>query len=329
MGITRSKEIELIYNWDTTLQEMRYTINGITYTDDIGKFDDIDISLIDEREKKWYHVPKIKLGNSVDVKITLNHWRYLNDRQEINLGRFYIDSFELSPPLVTFKGVSFPVDSDFKHKKRSEVIKRSTLKNIAGNIAQSYKVKLVYNAPDIPLSNIERKRQTDSEFLMSLCKDYGLKIKLYRDKLIIFDLPRYYEKAPTCTLKAINIAPNWKYKQQTQGTYTACEYEYTAEKKKNVKIRLGKGKRCLHLSGKAENSEDAKRKAIGQVIEENLKAYSLTFSTIANKKIFAGATIKIKGLGLPDGKWLVSRVTHNLRSEAYTYNVECVKVVGI
>lgn len=327
MGVARSKSINLIYNWDKAFQDMKYFISNISYVDDIDKLDDIEFSLIDEKRKKWFNLPKIKKGNSIDVEITLKNWRYENDNQKIKLGKFYIDSFELKPPLVIFKGLSFPVDSDFKHKKRNEVIKKTTLKEVAGKIAKRYGVKLVYNAPAIVLLNTERKNQTDSEFLLSLCKEYGMKIKLYSKKLIIFDIQEYYKRKPTCTLKGIDLAPNWKYKETTQGVYTACEYEFTSDKKKNIKVKIGKGNRCLYIAGKANNAEDAKRKALSQVIEANLKAYSLMFSTLANKRIFAGATIKIKGLGLPDGKWLVKRVTHNLGSEAYTYNVECVKVV--
>ena len=329
MGVARSKSINLIYNWSSAFQDMKYSINEVRYTDDMDKLDDIEFSLIDEKQKKWFNLKKINLGNSIDIEILLTNWRYTNDTQKIKLGKFYIDSFELKHPLVTFKGVSFPVESNFKHKKRNETLKKTTLKSIASKIAKRYSVKLVYDAADITLFNIERKNQTDSEFLLSLCKEYGLKIKLYSKKLIIFDLQKYYAKKALCTLKPIDISPGWRYKEGTQGTYTACEFEFTTKKNKHQKVRIGKGKRCLYISGSAYNTEDAKKKALSQVLDANLKAYNLSFSTLANKKIFAGATVKIKGFGLPDGKWLIKRVTHTLSANAYTYNVECVKVVGV
>lgn len=318
----RSKYINMRYDWHTTFQDMKYFINRITYVDDIDKADDIEVTLIDEKRKKWFNIPKIKLGNTLTVTVHLRNWLRTNDTQKIPLGKFYVDSFSLENPLVVFKGVSLPVDSDFKTRKRNEVIKKSTLKAVAGEIASKYKLKLIYHADTINLKNIERQKQSDSEFLSSLCNDYGLKMKIFSNRLIIFDIGKYAKKKHTTTLKEINVH-NIKFTQSVQGTYTACEFVAIGDNNKPIKVKVGKGKRCLHIEGKAYSVADAKAQAKNRMLAENLKEKTLSFTTIANSKIFAGCNIKIKGLGLMDGKWFVTRVVHELSTDAYVYNVQC------
>lgn len=57
---------------------------------------------------------------------------------------------------------------------------------------------------------MEQKDQADSSFLLSLCEKYGLGMKTYNHKAVIFDIVMYEKKDSVLTMDESDMSA-WSY----------------------------------------------------------------------------------------------------------------------
>lgn len=302
---------------------------GFTYIDPAtGESDSVSITLtnIDMRwANKWMPSRRDKLT----AKIITNSWTKDGHRKAVNCGRFCIDDVSISGPALTctIGGVSVPEGNAFRSTARNKTWKKVTLKEMARRIAIRYHMKLSYIGINIKLEAIEQSNESDCSFLNKVCSDYGMAIKVYAGKIIIYDKGVFESRKPVVTLKASELQ-DWNYNATLVGTYTGARIKYTAgSNNKELVCRVGSGRRILSINEKVDNLADARLKACGKVNAENEKAVTLTASIMANPKIAAGCTVKVAGLKKIDGKYFVDKVTHNIGAgSAYTMDLEMHKV---
>lgn len=61
-----------------------------------------------------------------------------------------------------------------------------------------------------------------------LCEDYGLYIKVYFGKIIIYDIDRYESKKAVATYHINDFGDGWSYNTTLTGTYTGATIKYTS-----------------------------------------------------------------------------------------------------
>ena len=193
-------------------------------------------------------------------------------------------------------------------------------------------MKLEYLGDTIKLGTIEQSSEADSSFLKRLCEDYGMAIKIYCGKIILYDKGQFEARKAIATLKESDLL-DWSYNSTLIGTYTGAQIKYTSGKNsKELKCVVGAGKRILNITEKVESLQEARLKACAKVNAENEKAVTMRVTIQANNKIAAGSTIKIKGFYQLSGKYFVDKVTHNIEAEgAYTMDLElhkCQEQIG-
>lgn len=90
------------------------------------------------------------------------------------------------------------------------------MKLIAQDIASGAGMELVYDAEDNPtLDRAEQTEQSDLSFLMQLCEDQGMALKICRNQIVIFDESKYEETAPVLAL----VKPGTAYLPEEGMTY--------------------------------------------------------------------------------------------------------------
>ena len=75
--------------------------------------------------------------------------------------------------------------------KRSQTWESVTICQVAGEIASRYGLECVYDADEITIKRMEQNKRPDSEFLKELCSRYGLILKIYNRRLIVFSYENY------------------------------------------------------------------------------------------------------------------------------------------
>lgn len=302
-------------------------VKSFTYTDVYGDTSDSFSAEFDDKALKYMDGWMPKKGNKFTASVLLSDWLKDGENKKIKFGKFILDDFSLSgrPLSCTISAVSMPSSSAFSTKQRTKTWKKITIQQIAKKIAKRYKLALVYDAEKITIKSIEQKDETDSSFLNSLCKDYGIAMKIFNSKLVIYSEAKYEKKKAAFSVSEKEML-SWTYNDTVAGTYTGAKYSYQDPKSnKTIKVQVGKGSRWLTAQGEAGSKADAQKKAYAAVNNSNKDMTTIKFEIMANPKMIATACIKITGLQNINGKYFVTKVTHNIGTK-YTMSVEARKV---
>ena len=297
-----------------------------------GESDTVKITL-QNITMKWLSSWYPKKGDKIKGNLIFQNWSKAGSKYTLPLGIFVLDeiSYKGGPLEASFAGLSAPASSSFRTRARTKTWKKITIRQIAKRICARYKLKLVYSAKKIQLGSVEQSNSDDSAFLYDLCEKYGLGMKAFAGKIVIFDKGRYERKKPVATLsRASFVADDWEFQDTLTGTYTGAEFTYKSntKKKKTYKGYIGlkkkgaKGNRTLKITEQMSSLKDGKRKAAAQVNKANEQAVTLSGTIYPNPKIIATSTVKVTGMGKASGKYYVDKVTYNMTARGIEQKVE-------
>lgn len=278
-----------------------------------GSSDSISLDLSD-RDRHWIGGWFPRKGDALKPVIVLHNWDKENDETKRSCGKFIIDdfSFKGGPPIrLTIDALALPSTSGFKATERTYTYENSTIKEIGEQIAKRAGLKLVYDAPLRAIETVSQDKQTDCSFLNDLVVKYGLALKIYNDRLVIFDEAVYESKAPVVTLRESDFEPGWSWNTKLTGTYTGVKYQYTHTKKdKTFTVNAGSGERILICDDEANNQTEATIIALAKFNNANkgTTTMKITMRT-PGKNIISSNCVQIEGLGNLDGKYYVDEAT--------------------
>ena len=168
----------------------------------------------------------------------------------------------------------------------------------------------------LPIEKVEQSEKDDCSFYNELVKLYGFAMKIYKNKIVVFNEATYEKKKSVATLTEQNIEPNWSWNTKLCRTYTGAKYEYTNnDKNQTIKVEVGGGNRILKVTDAASNASEAERITLAKINEANKGDTTMSVTmTRANRKIIATSCVTIKGFGKLDGKYYVEKVTWDIGS---------------
>jgi len=304
---------------------MQEYTEGFTYTDPAsGESDTISITL-DNAGMEWAEGWMPQKGDIITADIVLRNWDAAGGIRTFQCGKFCLDDLTYKGPVLTCEigGVSVPEGNAFRSTARSRTWKDATLKELGAEVAGRYGLAYEYAGDVVKLGTVEQDNEPDSTFLNRLCQDYGIAVKVYYGKLIIYDRGAAEAAEESAVLHAQDLQ-DWSWNTTLAGTYTGAEIRYTSgEDDKEYSCTVGGGKRMLTLNERVESLQEAQVKACARVNEENEKAETMRCTIMADPAVCAGCTVRIEGLPQINGKYFVDRVTHNLSAgSAYTMDLE-------
>lgn len=300
---------------------------AFNYTDIAsGKSDSVSITMHDIGNE-WIGTNMPKRGASLGAAVVLTNWNS-EGTQKFNCGTFILDdiSFSGRPLSCVLGGVSVPAMDDFKSKPKTKTWEKTTIQNIASEIASAAGVDLVYDAGAVQIAELEQSRQTDSAFLYSLCDKYGLAMKVFNHKIVIFDFIKYEGSGAVLKLHEKDLL-SWSYNTTIDGTYTGVDLNYTdPDNEKAINVTMGSGGRMYSLNTQASSRYDAELQAAAKVNAANRSVETMTISIRANVSIVASQCVEITGLGKASGKYFVDEIKHSIGSSGYKMNLTMHKV---
>ena len=124
--------------------------------------------------------------------------------------------------------MSVPADGAFRETERTKTWEKVTVQEIGKEIASRAGIALAWDVEGTPftIQSIEQSSQTDCDFYMQVCESYGYAMKVYAQKIVVFDREAYKKKDPVLTIRESDIE-SWSWKKTLAGTYTGGEYTYT------------------------------------------------------------------------------------------------------
>lgn len=291
-----------------------------------GESDSVSITM-QNIGKEWMGSQMPKYGASLGAKIILTNW---NDSERIALfdcGTFVLDdiSFSGRPLSCVLGGVSVPAMDDFKSLPVMNTWEKTTVQDIAAQIAGRAGVSLHYDADTIQIAEIEQNKQTDSAFLYSLCEKYGLAMKVYNHKIVIFDIVRYEEKEAVLTIRETDTNL-WSFNTTVDGTYTGVNLDYTdPDTEDTIKVTMGSQGRMYAINTQAAGRYDAELQAAAKVNAANRGLQTMEVTIRANINIVASHCVMMSGFESLDGKYYVDKIRHSL-GKGYTMELLLHKV---
>ncbi|MEA5145413.1 MAG: hypothetical protein VB041_05205, partial [Candidatus Limiplasma sp.] len=210
---------------NTTLENYN---EGFSYTDFAsGESDTFNITLCDSM-RQWMTGWLPRKGDRIRAAIRVIDWEREGDDRSFDCGDFTLDDFSFSgaPTAMTLSAIATPVQEEFKTRTRTQTWEDVTIQGIAGEIAGRYGLALYYDAGVINLKNVEQTGKNDCDFLNGICQQYGLAMKVYSNRLVIFDREAYKAKPEVITLDETEMV-SWSWNTTLTGTYTSGEFTYT------------------------------------------------------------------------------------------------------
>lgn len=343
------------FNGKNVSTSLAYYLKSMTYEDPAsGESDTISIEL-HNIGMRWLGAWAPVQGDEVEAGALFRGFAGA-DKSAVNFGTFVLDDVEYSGGPLSLKigAISQPATTGFTATKRTFTWTEIQLKDIAQKIADKYKMTLVYEAGDVAVQSIEQDDQTDSDFLKELCEKYSFALKIFNNKIVIFDTAVYEAKTPIVTLTRSSwIGDSWSYHSELAGKYEACEISYTDPKNNtDIKVRVGKPPsyaseggeakkvgtanggtqtmdtvRCLYLNEKCDSEAEARQKALAALNEANRGITTLSGDIPANPKIFSTSVVAVSGMGVIDGNYFVKKMILTLDpSGGTTQSLELYKI---
>lgn len=322
---TRKATVDLTWNGSAASGQLLGQGTEVTYTDPAcGEADSLDVSIHD-RDRLWTGPWLPAEGDTLEAVIRVTDWDGPGDNRFLNCGSFVLDDFSFSgwPVTGTISSVSVPADSSFRETERTKTWENVTLQELAQEIAARAGTVLAWDLADggPMLKSAEQTRRTDCEFLAGLCGDYGLAVKVYASRLVIYDREAYKRKAPAALLTPAELL-SWSWKTSLAGTYTGGEYAYTDPRtEEEINVKTGKGPRLLKLSGKADGAADAERKLKAAIASANHGHTTLSVSLRGRPELAAAVCVAVAGLERLDGKYFIDKAVHRVGG-GYTTDLE-------
>ena len=324
---TRQATVDLTWNGAAVTTQMIGSKAEVTYTDPAsGEADSLDIA-IQDRNRQWTTAWVPATGDTLTASILAKNWGKQGDNRALNCGFFILDNFGFEgwPVTGTISGVSVPADSGFRETDRTKTWENVTIQEIGKDIAQRAGVTLVWDvAEEITVKSVEQSEKTDCAFYKELCETYGLAMKVYAQKIVVYDREAYKGKDPVAKLSEEQIT-GWSWSTVLTGSYTGGEYAYTdPTTEEEIKVTVGAGSRILKKSGKADSKADAERKIQAAVDNANHGNKKLNLSIVGDPTLVASQCVTVVGLGRMSGKYFIDSITHRVSgSSGYTADLEC------
>lgn len=313
----RKATVAILYNGVKAEVQLAPYLSSFKYTDVAsGSSDSISIS-INDRDRKWINGWFPQKGDRLQPTIETCNWERDGQKKKFPCGKFLVDdfSFKGGPIRLDLEGLALPAASGFKATERTETYESTTLKEIGQIVAARAKVALHYEAGAVAVEKVEQNNQTDCAFFGSLVEKYGLALKIYNDKLVVFDEGKYEAKAPKFTLTEKEFEPGWSWNTKLDKTYTGVKYQYTnSEKNRTFTVTAGGGDRILEVNDAAENLGEATAIALAALNKANRDATTMSITMMARPGLIASDCVEIKGLGKLSGKFYVEKIDHDIGS---------------
>lgn len=320
----RQSQVSVSYDGQTA-HILNLNKTEFTYTDPAsGEADSVDITFF-ERNSTLTGGGSVEVNKPLSATITLTNWAAQGDIQTLACGDFLTDNVSYSgwPWTGTVKAVSVPANTGFRQTNRTKIWEKATVQKIGQEIASNAGIELLWDVKgEVPqISTIEQSDTPDCDFYMNLCETYGLSMKVYSSKIVVYSREEYKKNDAVGTIYPYQIK-SWSWSQNLAGTYTGGEYTYTEPKtSQEIKVTLGTADRLLKMSGKADDETDATKKLQAGIDSANHGATKLSL-TIKGRPYVASQNVNVKGLGNLSGKYFIDSTIHSLGSDGYTTDLE-------
>lgn len=337
----RRIELSIIFEGKDITKDISDSIISCNYRDSINEFDTAELTLHD-REGFWIGSWAPQKGDKMEMRLKLINWSS-NSSQEYSIGSFYIDSINYSgsPDIVSLRGISVNLESNIMDGKENNSWEQVTFKKIVEDIASKCELELMCDFDfDRVYGRVEQDMESDFSLLKRLCQEAGINIKLYSDKLILFEDSKYENREAVYKVIKNENCLDYSFSMDDSDTYDGCTLSYydvmldkQIEESFIAKQRPGykrETKRILFIKdNKTPPGETAEQKkayllplAQKALREKNKNGITGKLDIFGIETLLSsGDVIEVSGFGRFDNRYLITEVTTDFEQYRHSLSI--------
>ena len=335
---TMSSYIQLKYNEIDSTDVVTEFLEEMTYTDFAsGSSDSLSVTLYDQNGK-WFRKDYFPGKNDwLKAWIYTEHWPIAPTNGKIYCGKFQIDHVQFSGygERIMIEALSVPQKASFSFTQKNKTWKDMTVSAILKKITSKAGLgfMLAKGTPNPKVKEISQSGTTDLEFAYSLCSQYDLALKVYNDKLVVYDQTSYEKQKPSFTIDRKEIQGSYSIDAAINSKFDSVKMQYTNGKDSKTltyafKPKGSTGSRTLFISSDADSLADAEKKAKAQLRQSMRESTKISISDmLGGARYAAGKVFALEGFGQLNGNYFIDQVTHSKGASKYTCSMEAHKVV--
>lgn len=318
--------------------------------------DDLQIKMSDRNGdwlQKWLDetVQKGAKTKGLSFEVWIGNTDHTGKVLQQKSGKFLLDSMghDGPPAVVKIKCASVDCQGGIRTDENDKCWENVRLKEIASDIATKGKLNLLYCTTKNPkYDRKEQDAETDIAFLIRLCDDAGLSVKISDGNLIVFDR-KSFESQDVIQVITYGDGSYTKWSLGTGNgsvTYDICTVKYTdsktgkkiegcykspawqEEEDRVAEANKDKGEddekeEPKHTELKIRNKKVSSIAEANELAEielnlKNLFERTVSFTLPGNPSMLAGLPIRLINFGYWTGKYMISTCTHSITSSGYT-----------
>lgn len=344
IGEAREIKLEVFYEGKDISDYIHKDLINFSQSDSLNEFDTIELSL-ENRDRLWMNGWKPLKGEKIEAKAYLYNWEN-EGTVSIKIGTFYIDNISYSgpPDVVNIKAISVDITKDIMDSKKNRVWERVTIKRIAQDIAKACNLELIFESDfNRVYTRLEMKMESYFNFLKRITKEAGINVKLYNDRLILFEEEMYEKKKPVMTLSREDLK-SYSFEEDDTDTYAGCKISFwDPYLEKKIEMTFMTKKRNGYKRGTQRilfineekcppgETDSQKRAYLSKIAakalkEKNKNSIKGNISMMGKEKLLSvGDTLNINEFGQFNGKYIISEITTDFLS--YDLNIQIRKVL--
>lgn len=344
IGEAREIKLEVFYEGKDISDYIHKDLINFSQSDSLNEFDTIELSL-ENRDRIWMNGWKPLKGEKIEAKAYLYNWEN-EGTVSIKIGTFYIDNISYSgpPDVVNIKAISVDITKDIMDSKKNRVWERVTIKRIAQDIAKVCNLDLIFESDfNRVYTRLEMKMESYFNFLKRITKEAGINVKLYNDRLILFEEEMYEKKKSVMTLSREDLK-SYSFEEDDTDTYAGCKISFwDPYLEKKIEMTFMAKKRSGYKRGTQRilfineekcppgETDSQKRAYLSKIAakalkEKNKNSIKGNISMMGKEKLLSvGDTLNINEFGQFNGKYIISEITTDFLS--YDLNIQIRKVL--
>lgn len=315
---------KIVYNGKDITADLAPYLKSATYTDRMtGESDELDITVADPDGRwrdKWYP------DHGAEIQFEYGY----AGSQLIPAGKFEIDEIEIEgpPDQVRIRALA----AGLKRQARTRLGKayeNTTLTAIVNKVAKRLHARIVGTIESIAIAKASQYNETDWEFLIRICREYGYTVKLL-DNNETLAITKIQDRAGSVvrTLKPSDVE-RWRYRDKITEVPAKTEVKhYSTRKKKLIKGtapagKIRKGKTSSDYRRRvAPARTPAQAKAIAQAEQDRheIDKTALEITLQGDPKLVAGAAVNMVEFGKISGEYVITEARHSITSSGYRSN---------
>lgn len=327
--VARRASIRLTYEGTDISEDIAPMLVSLSCTDNAsGKADDLEVTL-ENREGLWHGDWFPDQGAELVATIECENFLQPGETLTYPCGTYTIDEIQASypPSRAVLRAVSSDIKEALRREHKTKAWENITLQAIAGDIADSHSLELLYDAPDVEYTRKDQRKESDLTFLARLTEEAGFRLKVAERQIIIYSGQEYDSKDPAMEYTEQDIA-SWEFRAEAHEVFSACRVSYWDPGEKIILEHTFRPRdvpesgQTLVVNERVESRAQAEKLAMAKLREANQAEVTGTVKRLGDPRVFAGNTLSLSGLGVFSGKYFIEQARHKYtKADGYSTEV--------